>query len=117
MKDGSKTACAMGTVEPYLVKERFTRANLKMIQCMGSECFIGPMVEYMKAIGSTTKRMAKVSIFGLTVKYMKENLRTIIVKALGLSFIQTAKSSKVIGVREKSMVLATIFSRTAAFTL
>ena len=117
MKDGSKTACVMGTVEPYLAKEKSTKAIFKKIRCMVKECFIGPTVEYMKDHGSTTRRMEKVSTFGPTDKYMKENLRKTIVKDLVLFFIQMAKSLKVTGVREKNTVQETTFSRTAAFTL
>lgn len=117
MKDGSKTACVMGTVEPYLAKEKSTKVNFKKIQCMASGCSIGPTVVYMKETGCKTKSVEKVSTFGQTDKYMKEILRKTIVRDLAFFIIQMAKSSKVIGVREKNMVQETTFSRMAAFFL
>ena len=101
----SKMGNVMEQGELSQAKEKCMRVSLSMTRWMEQASLSGQMVESMKETGSKTKSKEKVSTFGQMVKYMMGNSKTMIAMGTGFCIIQTVKDSRVIGEKEKNMVL------------
>ena len=112
MRDGLKMGFVTGMEGLYQARWRYIRGCFRRIRCMGMGSFIGQMVAFMRASGTTTRNMGLANTFGQMGKFTKENSVKIIALVLVSFIILMVSALKATGKTERNMGKAITFTRT-----